>query len=254
MSKVKFANIAPYSAMKIAESKSQINLVLAHLVGDNEYTRFYAESKKETIIDNGAFELGESLSPELLIDKARLVNADYIVLPDYPGQPFNKTIDAAIEYIPKFKAAGFKTFFAPQSEAGDFDGYMTAWDWALNNEDIDLIGCSILGAPKALAGQDRLIARFIILRFLAQEFDHKLLEKRIHMLGMLDSVHEICLTKPFHFMINSWDSSAAVWSGMNDMDVAKQSYKYTKEVDFDAPLNNEKLVLQNMAYIKQLIK
>ena len=98
-----------------------------------------------------------------------------------------------------------------------------------------MIGCSILGAPNSLPYQDRLIARYLILRLLKEEFKAELLEKRIHMLGMLDTVHEISLTKPFHWMINSWDTSAAIWAGIHGYDISKLSRKFDKPVDFDGP-------------------
>lgn len=252
---IKIAHIAPTRSIVYAENRSNINLVLAHLVGENEYTKQYAASKLTTIMDNGAFELGESISPELLIEKAKLVNAEYIVLPDYPKQNWEKTIKSAQEYTPLFKEAGFKTFFVPQSEVGDFDGYISSWAWAINNPDIDLIGCSILGAPNALPNQDRLIARYIVLRLLKEEFPAELLKKRIHMLGMLDTVHEISLTKPFHWMINSWDTSAAVWAGMNDFDISKLCRKFDVPVDFEAhDLSKFDMMVKNMDYINSLLK
>lgn len=254
MSRVKLAHIAPTDAIIYAENRSQINLVLAHLVGDNKYTKAYAESKKPTIMDNGAFELGESISPDLLIEKAKLVKADYIVLPDYPGQPWDKTIKAAQDYIPAFMEAGFKTFFVPQSEIGDFDGYMSSWAWALEQNEIDLIGCSILGAPNAIPNQDRLIARYIILRMLKETFSEKQLLKRIHMLGMLDTVHEICLTKPFHHMIYSWDTSAAVWAGVHDFDISKLCRKFDVPVDFDAKIKHPSSIVDNIDYVNRLIR
>lgn len=242
----------------MAESRSSINLVLAHLVGDNYYTKTYAASKKPTILDNGAFELGVPYEPERLIELGKMINAQYIVLPDYPGQSWEFTIDAAKEYIPKFKAAGFKTFFVPQSEEGDFDGYMNCWDWAINEPNIDLIGCSILGAPKSLPSQDRLITRFIILRAIENAinggyFDEKLLVNRIHMLGMLDTVNEIALTRPFHWMINSWDTSAAIWAGINGLDIKKTSTKLATPVDFACNSANHKAVIANIDYINTLL-
>lgn len=251
---IKFAHIAPTSMIPQAMTASGINLALAHLiVGANEYSTHFRNSKLETIMDNGAFELGESMNPEELIERAKLVNATYIVLPDYPGQPWQKTVEAAKVYIPLFKKAGFKTFFAPQSEKGDFNGLLKAWEWALYNEDIDLIGNSILAAPNAVGQSYALIARYKVLRQLAIEQPKGLLEKRIHMLGMLDTVHEISLVKPFHWMINSWDTSAAVWYGMNGKLVEVEFDKFRLAVDFEAPAANENTVMCNINYINQLI-
>lgn len=252
MKKVQFAHIAPVGSMNMAEHESDINLVLAHLVGDNEYTKFYANSDKVTIMDNGAFELGQSYEPAKLIELAKLVNADYIVLPDYPGEHQSKTIEAANIYIPLFKDAGFKVFFVPQALPGDINGLLEAWDYALNNPDIDLIGNSILAAPNAFGKMHSLESRFRILRDIAPRYSRELLSKRIHMLGMLDTVHEICLCRPFHWMINSWDSSAAVWYGLNGLDVSEQFVKFKKEVDFSTPETRD-LALRNILYVNSLL-
>lgn len=258
---IKFAHISPTSMATAAIAFSGINLVLAHLVGKdgdklNTYTKLYAESSLETIMDNGAFELGESMDPELLMEKAKLVNATYIVLPDYPGQPRSKTIEAAKKWIPIYKKAGFKTFFVPQAEKGDINGLLACWDWAIQNPDIDLIGNSILGAPNAFGKMNGLLARYRVLRDIAVRYDSKCLSERIHMLGMLDTVHEIALVTPFHWMINSWDSSAAVWYGINGKDVTNEFIKFKLPVDFHCETmmeHGDDIARDNMTYINSLL-
>lgn len=257
---IKFAHISPVSFMHLAESKSGINLVLAHLVGDNEYTKFYKSSEKETIMDNSAFELGESFDPEKLIDLGHMVGANYLVLPDYPSQHFALTIDAAEKWIPKFKQAGFKTFFVPQSDKGDLNGYLQAWRWAIENPDVDLIGCSILGAPNALGLNDkylRMSARYTILSKLAEKVERDLdvdkLYKRVHMLGMLDTIREISLCKMFEKYIYSWDSSAAVWAGMNCEPLVDRYSKFELPVDFSATSLLGYMVEQNIDFVNSLL-
>lgn len=257
---IKFAHISPVSFMHLAENKSGINLVLAHLVGDNKYTQFYKLSEKETIMDNSAFELGESFDPEKLIELGHMVGADYLVLPDYPSQHFALTVDAAEKWIPKFKKAGFKTFFVPQSDKGDLNGYLQAWKWATDNPDIDLIGCSILGAPNALGFNDkylRMSARYTILSKLAEKLERDAdvdkLYKRVHMLGMLDTVREISLCQMFERYIYSWDSSAAVWAGMNCELLADRYSKFEVPVDFSATSLSSYIVELNIDFVNSLL-
>ena len=255
MSKIKLAHISPMATIENAHRYSQINLVLAHLVGKVPgYTEFYAASPKPTIMDNGAFELGEPYAPEKLIELAKEINADYIVLPDYPDQHWEKTVEAAKQYIPLIKEAGFKTFFVPQSIKGSTEGYYKSWQWALHNPDIDLIGCSILGAPNAYPEKHRISARYEVLSHLANVYDD-VLTKRVHMLGMLDTVHEISLVKPFHWMINSWDTSAATWYGIHQKDVSKTYVKFDRPVEFhiaDVSANTLGYVLKNLQYVNSL--
>lgn len=252
---IKFAHISPYQYMEEAHRASKINLTLAHLVGDNEYTKFYASSSLETIMDNGAFELGKSLDPSRLVDLAYMVKANYVVLPDYPGQPASKGIVAAEKAMYQLKSEGFKVMFVPQSPKGDFVDLMAAWDWAVNNPSVDLIGNSILAAPNALPLGHRLISRYHVLNEVLAQFGAAKTHKRIHMLGMLDSVHEIALVKAFHSMINSWDSSAAVWYGMNHKLVSQETKKFELPVDFKRTESSQRTLQathKNLVYINRL--
>jgi len=255
---IKLAHISPLATIHEAHRASQINLVLAHLIGKVEgYAEFYKSSPLETIMDNGAFELGEPYEPERLLELAEEVGATYIVLPDYPGEHWEKTKEAAEKYIPMFKEAGYKTFYVPQSEEGDTEGYYKSWQWALHNPDIDLIGCSILGAPKAykLGQIDRLVARYKVLATLANVYSDVLVG-RVHMLGMLDTVQEIALVKPFHWIINSWDTSAAAWYGIHQKRVQDIYVKFDKPVNFDVrnvSAHTMRYVEDNLDYMNRLV-
>ena len=45
--------------------------------------------------------------------------------------------------------------------------------------------------------------------------NYKYSNKKIHFLGMADGPNEIDLVKDYHHVITTWDSSAAIWAGMN---------------------------------------
>ena len=70
--------------------------------------------------------------------------ADYIVMSDYPRESWVKTVDQAKSMCDQIRDNGFSTFFVPQSDVGDLDGYLRSIEWALGNMQIDLIGLSIL--------------------------------------------------------------------------------------------------------------
>ncbi len=234
--------------MDLAHGFSGSNMVLAHIVdADDEYAAFYKKSKKFTIMDNGAFELGKPYDIEKLIELGHKVGADCIVAPDYPGMDWKVTVNAFEKFADSVE--GFKLMFVPQSEKDDIAGYLAAWEWAAKNPKVDLIGCSILGAPNADTSQDRLISRFRILRTM----ESFLPRKKVHMLGMLDSVHEIALCRQFEHLIFSWDSSAAVWAGLHGTYIKDIVHKFEKPVDFDHPLVHKELVRENMFYIQGLL-
>jgi hypothetical protein len=88
--------------------------------------------------------------------------------------------------------------------------------------------------------------------------------KKIHFLGMVDGPNEIKLMAPFKQYIDTWDSSAGVWFGLNGgkFDCSPTGIydgKYEKEVDFDLKLSdisidNYNLAKYNMDYIDTLVQ
>jgi len=243
-----FCIITPTPYLEQYASQSKMHLVLAHLVDtDEEYANFYAGRDEFKIMDNGAFELGESYAPEKLIDLAHKCNADAIVLPDYPFQPAEKTIRAALELGPLVQDAGFHTMFVPQSEIGELEDWIGAYNWAAGNPLIDIIGMSILGIPNALPHIPASYARVVMTQLLQDRnvFDN---EKYHHYLGLNSGpALEIPPLVKMEAM-DSMDSSGPVWAGVcgtmyTEMADSYQSVrKISKHVDFNYPFVKDEWV------------
>lgn len=263
---MEFCQIVPKKLISFVANRPR-HLVLAHLVeSDEQYTQLYRELKQKTnctlILDNSMFEYFKRGEPALdsskLVELGRKIQADYIVLSDYPKQNWTKTRDKAIEMIPEIKSAGFKTFYVPQSELGAIDDLCESFKWAINNRDIDLIGISILACPigfgvdeasydAELSGVTRLqrsIARFRLLfelerRAIINRYVIPTnLQNRFHILGMQDAISEMMMLVPFFPMIASWDSSSAVWHAINGIQYDNTptmlaTGKLNTEVNFD---------------------
>ena len=184
--------------------------------------------------------------------------------------PAQTTIDKAIEMAPELKAAGFGTFFVPQSEENDLEDYLSAYEWASHNPDIvDYIGVSILGAPLAFGVErDNKLQRFLARWKIMDILDRRgILEafkrngQKIHFLGMVDGPNEIDLVRQYHDYIDTWDSSAAVWLGLNGGEFDNSptglvNGKFEKEVDFDFETNDYGLIemaKENMKFIDRLV-
>lgn len=279
---INFCHISPTAYLDLYTKDNGAHLILAHLVEeDPEYCAYYAGLKdgRYKIMDNSAFEMFKLGRPmyesSKLIEMGKACGADCIVLSDYPKESALKTIQAAEGLVPKFKAAGFDTFFVPQSEFGDMTDYINAYEWALNNPDIDLIGISILGAPIACGVHEGTFKDAVrddaykLQRFLSRWKVFKELErrnllnnkaiKRFHCLGMVDGPNEIELLSQYAPYIFSWDSSAAVWAGMNGLrfdhsPTGLRYGKFEKEVDFaynDDHSHSD--VFWNIEYINSMI-
>lgn len=247
--KPQFCIITPTAYLERFASQSSMHLVLAHLVDtDKDYADFYAERSEYKVMDNGAFELGQSYDPDRLVDLADRCRADAIVLPDYPAQPAAQTIDAALEFIPIVRSAGFQTFFCPQSEVGATEDWIRAYEWGSTNDLIDIVGMSILAIPNALPEIPRSYARVVMTKLLQDRgiFNYN---KYHHYLGL--NAGPALEIPPLLRMnaLDSCDSSSPVWAGIcgqmyNRMtDSYLMTRKIDKHVDFQYPMTDKKIVL-----------
>lgn len=249
--------IAPTAYLDEFASQSHTHLTLAHLIHGKEgghYVDFYRRmaNRGDFIMnDNSAFELGESFAPELLIETARAVKAQVQVLPDYPGQHQNKTMNAALQNIDLYKRAGLKCFFVPQAERGDLEGWIEAYRFAANHPDIDVIGMSILGIPNALPNIDRSIARVVMVSILQDRgiFAH---DKHHHFLGLNGGPKLEVGTLLKMKALDTFDSSNAVWMGIlghryaQNTDTLLSVSKVSTHVNFDQPITTDQTVLNNI--------
>ena len=280
---INFCHISPTKYLEQYTAQNGAHLILAHLVeSDPSYRDFYAnlDDGKYKIMDNSAFEMfklgREMYESDKLIEMAKACNAHCVVMSDYPKYHSSRTVYKAQSMIPALKEAGFDTFFCPQSALGDTEDLIGAFEWAINNEDIDLIGVSILAAPIAFGVNEstfedgkrsdsykmqRFMSRFTLLDTLRSRglLTEKAL-KRFHCLGMVDGPREIRLLKQFEQYIFSWDSSAAVWAGIHGITfdgspTGLTNGKFEKEVEFhyDGP-TNDLAVFHNITYIEELLK
>lgn len=221
-----FCVIAPSLYVHHYSSQSSTHLVLAHIVDTvpayaNLYKEF-ADRGDRIIMDNGAFELGESYAPDKLIDLGRACGAHAIVLPDYPGKSSRMTIEAAEQWTPMIRNAGFSTMFVPQSEIGQIEDWVDGYMWAADNPDIDIIGMSILAIPTALPHIPAAYARVVMSELLLDR--GVFAEKYHHYLG-LNAGPKLELPALIEAeTLNSCDSSNPVW-------MAILGHEYTDNTD-----------------------
>lgn len=272
-----FCHIAPVPHLDLVNSRP-VHLCLAHLVEqDDRYVDFYLEQKEKykctIILDNSAFELykqGRPMYPsDKLISMGQKIKADYLVMSDYPGEKGEKTIESAKKLAPEFHSAGFKTFFVPQSEIGDIKDLIEGFRWAqYHPELVDYIGVSILGAPNAYGVErDNKLQRFcsrLRLMYAMKEsmifHGFKSQGQKVHFLGMVDGPNEVMFMSPFAGFINTWDSSSAIWAGLNgvkydETPTGLRDGKFELEVDFNFKTTDNtriELAVNNMNWIDRI--
>ncbi len=269
---IRFCHIVPTPFLDQFAAKYRTQLLLAHLIEEDErYTNFYRKYNGVKIMDNSAFEMFKQNKPmypaNKLIEMGTKVNADYIVMSDYPNEDPSVTIKAAEELAPKFHERNFGTFFCPQSKVGDLEGLISAFAWAANSPLVDYIGFSILNIPNAYGVENNnKLQRYLSRLKFTMELDKRgVLEqivnnrKKIHFLGMVDGPNEIELMdfNGYAECIDTWDSSCAVWYGLNGIKfdtspTGAVNGKFEKEVDFNLTEGDTESVKFNLAYIDKL--
>lgn len=267
----KHAFISPIPYLQYVPSDSRVHLMLVHLMDDERYNQFYRDKQRRgdfIIIDNSAFEFGEPASLATIRDKcikAQIV-PDIVVAPDYPGQPWSKTYEAAItadnEFIDYFDPEKTQLMCVPQSERNDYVGWLECYDLMIGNiGNCGMIGMSILGIPTAFkewAGtEDVSTIRSAVTAYLIQE---ELASKnhKHHYLGC-HSPRELLMMK-YQGLAWSNDSSTAIWHGIHNVefDASPSGLKNGKipvPVDFELPcvLGNEP-IHNNIEWIRSLLQ
>src|SRR3954470_19702963 len=107
---MKFAVICPITGLYRFATLSKVHLVLAQ-IGDQRYMDFYKKRREDgdlIILDNGAYEGGESISDTQLLNAIEFYNPQWIVCPDKLFAHWERTyemtkrfLDKYINYVPK---------------------------------------------------------------------------------------------------------------------------------------------------------
>ena len=124
---MKLASIVPQNYLHMT-TEANFHMALAHLIGEpgyEEYTAFFQNRKRGSfcILDNGVIE-GNPMPIETIIDRAILIGADEIVLPDaYKDGPatVHMVEDALKVLIERFGDHGwpFKLMAVPQGDSAE---------------------------------------------------------------------------------------------------------------------------------------
>lgn len=136
-----------------AQFPTEMEFILLHKLLDNKkYRSYFIKNKnndKYKILDNSAFELGESLDGELLIKWAKKINANEIIIPDSYSNK-EKTLQLMDEFLNKYKnkIKKYKLQAVPQGKnQEELDECCLIM---LDNPKIDIIGLNKLWNRKEI--------------------------------------------------------------------------------------------------------
>lgn len=242
-----FGYIAPIEYLDYVPEESHFHLCLAHLCIDQRYCDFYRAKRERgdmIIMDNSAYEFGEGIESDRLLDLIDFsgIRPHVIVAPDYPGQHYSKTLHS----LEKFKDAVERRKYdynvsimgVPQGEVGEHRQWLDCYEQMVYDLHVGVIGMSILAMPNAFqkltgtkdVSHNRLFGSLYLVNggaYTSRVWHHYLGASSpselqlIHQLGLADSV----------------DSSSPIWHGINsikydDTATGLVNGKTKKHVDF----------------------
>lgn len=207
-----------------------MDMVLTHLVLDDEaYRRAHASTPSYKLLDNSFFELGYCLSPNAMLEAAKMVDANCLICPD-----------GTLDGLEEFTAAGYDVMAIPTSPEQFKD--------MMYDNRLKFVGVS----EEHIDYRHSPGARYELFR---DHLDEGMPVKKIHLLGGTDSIYEIGLLHPFRKHIMSWDSSACVWQGHLGIKLNTMKRKTTTEVNFNEEVDLTKSeIVHNINFVNKLLK
>lgn len=257
---MKISHEIPKALFSYHDLISDYPYVLGHLLNkDKEYTEFYREKLKTasySILDNSAFELGQSIPGIELYELGKEFTPTHLVLPDKVND-YQQTIESTADYLQKYRSDKVKYIGVCQGNtfeqiADCIDVYM---DWK-----VDIIALPFDLVPDS----DYVTVRF---RFL-----HWWYSKRYRHTGGLHKFHLLGCQNPVEFLlfkhnqthitkyIYSLDTSSPIvngWSGNrlgpHGLTVPKPKAKLADNLDIQLTPEQIKLIFENVKTFRQYV-
>lgn len=247
---ISFGYIAPINYLNYIPHKSTFHLCLAHLCTNETYCEFYRAKRERgdlIFMDNSAFELGEGIENERLLDliDESGIKPHVIVAPDFPGRPAVKTLNALVKFRTSIENRNYKEdvriMGVPQSEIGKHDQWIMCYNEMTSNGIADTIGMSILALPNAfcqLTGTTDISHNRLYGSLYLRRMGLYRTSMWHHYLGA-GSPSEIQLIPQLQ-MADSMDSSSPIWHGIHNIKYDESptgliNGKIKKHVDFELP-------------------
>jgi len=253
---IKVSHMVPPKYFRLQDQVSQCYLVLAHeLERNKEYydAIMHRDYKKFMLLDNSAYEVGESADCSSLIQLAKDLSPDAIVLPDVMYD-MEATIERTEDFLSKthttkyFEQERPRLMGVPQGRT--LEEWLECFCHFYRDPRIHWIGISFLVVERCFSSTTRTSGvypnRLFCLRMLSSL---GLTDKPVHLLGLGDPA-ELREYREMSF-VKSCDSSVAFQAAVKGEEITEEGYdrREFKKVDFNATLIDESLFLRNASII-----
>lgn len=257
---IKISHEIPKQLFPYHDLISDYPYVLGHLLNkDKEYTEFYREKLKSSyysILDNSAFELGQSIPGEELYELGEEFKPSHLVLPDKVND-YQQTMENAVEYLGKYKTDKLEYIGVCQGDT--FDQIADCIEF-YSQKGVDIIALPFDLVPDS----DHLTVRF---RFLNWWYSN-----RFRFFGKVYKFHLLGCQNPVEFQlykynqkhisqfIYSLDTSSPVvngWSGNklgpNGLTVPKPKAKLADNLDIELTKEQVDLIFENVKTFRNYV-
>ncbi len=247
---MKFVNILPTEFIdKPWCWCSDIHLPLAHLIEDgNEYTEKFKKLETIKILDNGYFEKLENPKLDELIDKAKLINANALILPDtFCDSPiFEKIIKDMCSTIPE----NLKIYAIPL--AADYEDSQFAFKILNRLDEVDVISI-----PDRMLSKYTCLPRINYLDWVDHMVRYREWKtKPIHLLA-LDNYQQLSKLAEYNF-VESIDSTAPFKLGYTLRYMRTNDKDYFRPTNYfeikDLSIDQIMCIRDNVAWVKEVCK
>lgn len=250
---MKFITIVPTKFMQDALLTSDTTLVLAHLIEEgNEVWRECLKFKKlggKIIMDNSFYELRRNMPLDELAKKAKLINADIVVLPDIHYTPNLKFImEETVKKIKTYLPSNTKLMATVFADNKDFKEDLENFKILNNIEGIDIIAI-----PYVFRKEDE-FRRPDFLNLIEKEVGLGGINKEVHLFGCnsLDNIK-----KEKRKWVSSIDGTMGWKVGfykislpVSPEDEPSRPKHYFDIQNVDA--NQREIIVKNLKYIKEV--
>lgn len=257
---IKISHEIPKQLFPVHDLISDYPYVLGHLLNvDRGYTEFYKEKLKTapySILDNSAFELGQSIPMEELYELGEEFRPTHLVLPDKVND-YKQTMENAVKYLGKFRSDNVKYIGVCQGDT--FEQIADCIDFYVE-KDVDIIALPFDLVPDS----DYVTVRFRFLNWwYANRYKFFGGSYKFHLLGCQNPV-EFQLYKynqsNIQRYIYSLDTSSPIvngWSGNklgpNGLTAPKPKDKLADNLDIELTEEQIKLIFENVKTFRDYV-
>lgn len=226
--KPKISHEVPIELFKYHNLINDYPYLLAHLLSpkfdsyNKEYADFYKETVKQydySILDNGAFELGDSITSEILHEIGEEYKPTHIILPDKLHDT-EETRRRCIEYVYKYSQCSSPKFMAVL-QGNTLDELFKLFKFYSSFPEIDMIALPFDILPNNSQGFEECDPKLLRVEVLTQLLYHndRQNSKKLHLLGCA-SPNEFSYysSREFYNYFYSLDTSAPIIYGWNHIE------------------------------------